>query len=312
MLATRKTQDSRTIADKLLDAGSVSVDRLPMLHVVFDRMATHCADNLRQMSASPAYFSLSNIENARIGDVLDDYESNAIAGVFHVPEWDSRILIGFDRDFIYSMVEVLLGADGTEAPYDEERSFSNIEINIAQAICERMTRVLHLSFGALPEAAFKFERIETRMDFAIIGRHNNQSIVAKFMLQALNRGGEMFVLLPQSALNPVRETLTNALAGDASPRDPRWARQIRGEIQRTEMELQAVLEERLIDLGEIADLRVGQVLELQATPRSRVKLECRGQPLFWCRFGRSGGSYTVKIDESIDEDQEFLDDILHH
>ncbi|MFC5069750.1 flagellar motor switch protein FliM [Flaviflagellibacter deserti] len=308
MVATHT--DSRTISDKLLDAGGISVDRLPMLHVAFDRMATHCADSLRQMSASPAYFSLSNIESARIGDVLEDYEANAIAAVFHAPEWDSRILVGFDRDFIFSMVEVLFGADGAEPPIDEERPFSNIEINIAQAIFERIAKVLQVSFGSQSESAFKFERIETRMDFAIIGRRNNLSVVAKFLLQALNRGGEMFIIIPQSALSPVRETLSHAMSGDASPRDPRWARQIQSEIQRTEMQVRAILEERLIDLRDVTEFKVGQVLELQATPRSRVKLECRGQPLFWCQLGQSDGSYTVKVDDYIDEDQEFIDDIL--
>ena len=295
--------------DKLLEAGGISIDRLPMLHVVFDRMATHCADSLRQMSASPAYFSLSNIESARIGDVLDEYDGNAIAGVFYAPEWDSRILIGFDRDFIFSMVEVLFGADGSEPPIDEERPFSNIEISIAQAIFDRMAKVLQNSFGQAQESAFKFERIETRMDFAIIGRRNNLSVVGKFLLQALNRGGEMFVILPQSALNPVRETLTHA-SGDASPSDPRWAKQIQTEIQRTAMEVRAVLEERLIDLKDVTEFKVGQVIELQATPRSRVKLECRGQPLYWCRLGQGDGHYTLRFEDFIDQDQEFLDDIL--
>ena len=301
---------TRPVSDKLLDASGISVDRIPMLHVAFDRLATHCADNLRQMSSSPAYFSLSNIAPSRIDDVLDDYEANAIAGVFHVPAWDSRILVGFDRDFVFSMVEVLFGADGSEPPIDVERPFSNIEINVAQAIFERMTKVLPLAFGAPHDTTFKFERIETRMDFAIIGRRNSQALVAKFLLQALNRGGEMFVILPQSALNPVRETLANTMAGEAAPRDPRWARQIQSEVQRTEMRVDAILEERLIDLSDVSNFEVGQVIELQATPRSRVKLTCRGEPLFWCQLGQSNGVYTIKIDEHVDADQEFLNDIL--
>ena len=56
--------------------------------------------------------------------------------------------------------------------------------------------------------------------------------------------------------------------------------------------------------------QLGQVIELQATPRSRVKLTCRGEPLFWCQLGQSNGVYTIKIDEHVDADQEFLNDIL--
>src|SRR5690606_16705261 len=105
--------------------------------------------------------------------------------------------------------------------------------------------------------------------------------------QALNRGGEMFVIIPQAALNPMRQTLGKVLSGDSSTRDPRWAKQIAAEVKKTEVTLKAVLEERYLTLGEIAGLQVGQVLELQATPRSRVKLEGNNQALFWCHIGRA-------------------------
>jgi len=304
------SQNVNDIRDRLLDAAGLSLDRLPMLHVIFDRMTTFCADHLRHLAASPMYYSLSEIESGRIGDVLEMYEANAIAGIFHVPEWDSHVLVGFDRDFIFTMVEVLLGSDGSEPPVDEERGFSNIELRLAQAIFEQMGKALQASFALVVDTPFKFERLETRMDFAVIGRRNNQSVVAKFLLQALNRGGEMFVIIPQSVLNPMRQTLGRVLSGDASTRDPRWAKQIANEVKRTEVTLKAVLEERHLTLGEISDLKVGQVLELQATPRSRVKLEGNNQGLFWCHVGKAEGSYVLRVDEFIDQEQEFIDDVL--
>ncbi|MGO4707437.1 flagellar motor switch protein FliM [Microvirga sp. 2MCAF38] len=303
-------QSVTDIRDRLLDAAGLSLDRLPMLHVIFDRMATHCADHLRHLAASPMYYSLSNIESGRIGDILESYESNAIAGVFNASEWDSQILVGFDRDFMFTMVEVLLGADGSEPPVDEERGFSNIELRIAQAIFDQMGKALQASFALVADTPFKFERLETRMDFAVIGRRNNQSVVAKFLLQALNRGGEMFVIIPQSVLNPMRQTLARVLSGDSSARDPRWTKQIASEVKRTEVTLRAVLEERHLTLGELADLKIGQVLELQATPRSRVKLEGNEQALFWCHVGQAEGSYVLRVEDFIDQEQEFIDDVF--
>ena len=100
------------------------------------------------------------------------------------------------------------------------------------------------------------------------------------------------------------------MADEATPREQQWTRQIQSEVQRTEMRVDAILEERLIDLLDVSNFEVGQVIELQATPRSRVKLTCRGEPLFWCQLGQSNGLYTIKIDEHVDADQEFLNDIL--
>jgi flagellar motor switch protein FliM len=40
----------------LLDGAGISVDRMPLLHVIFERMAAQCSESLRQLSASPALF----------------------------------------------------------------------------------------------------------------------------------------------------------------------------------------------------------------------------------------------------------------
>jgi flagellar motor switch protein FliM len=149
------------------------------------------------------------------------------------------------------------------------------------------------------------------MDFAVIGRRNNLAIAAKFLLQAINRGGEMFVIMPQSALTPLRQSLARVISGESNARDPTWTKQMRQEIQRTGVTVRAVLEEDDFDLGKISGLKVGQVLKLQSTPRSRIKLESNHQPLFWCHLGQSEGFYTLRIDELFDRDQEFINNVLN-
>jgi len=175
---------------------------------------------------------------------------------------------------------------------------------------EQMAKALRASFALVSDTPFQFERQETRMDFAVIGRRNNLAITAKFLLQALNRGGEMFVIIPQSALTPLRQALSRTTPQESTGRDPKWAQQIRGEVNRTNVKVRAILEERPFPLGDIANFKVGQVIKLQATPRSRIKLESNDQPLFWCHLGQSEGSYVLRVDDQINQNQEFLDDIL--
>jgi flagellar motor switch protein FliM len=71
-----------------------------------------------------------------------------------------------------------------------------------------------------------------------------------------------------------------------------------------------VLDEQLIPLEDIANLRVGQTLQLRASAQSRVRVECNGEPLLWCQLGKSNGAYTLRVDGPIDRDEEFMNDIL--
>jgi flagellar motor switch protein FliM len=302
--------------DKLLDATGISIDRLPMLQVVFDRLATGCADVLRQMSASPTYFSVAGVQSQRIGDALAAHSHNTIAGVFHCPEWDSRILIGLDRDFMFTLLEIIFGADGSEPPFkhdsdfDGERPYTNIEVLLAQQLLEQVGKSMRTAFAPVCDATFKFERIETRMYFATIGSRNNLAIRAELMMQGLDNVGQMFVVIPQTALNPIRQNLTRVLSGYATERDPRWTKQIQQEVQRTEVKLQAILEERTMTLGEISELKIGQVIELQASPRSPIQLQNNNETVFWCQLGQRDGSYVLRVQDFVDQEQEFFDDIL--
>lgn len=298
------------VQDHLLDSTGLSLDRLPMLHVIFDRMATIWIDGFRHLAASPAYCSLSMIESGRINEILELYESNAIAGVFQAIQWDNQVLVGFDRDFIFTMMEVLLGADGTEPPIDDERPFSTIEMRVAAMMFEQIGKAMRTAFALVTDTHFKLERSETRMDFAVIGRRNSQAVVAKFLVQSLNRGGEMFVLVPQSALTPMRQNLVRVISGEQTVRDPRWSKQIETEVQRAEVSLKAVLEKRYLTLEEIASLEVGQTIRLQANQKTLVTLESEDEPLFHCFLGKSDGAYSLRIEEVIDNRKDIIEGIL--
>ena len=52
------------------------------------------------------------------------------------------------------------------------------------------------------------------------------------------------------------------------------------------------------------------MVELKATPRTRVHLECDGERMVVCQFGKSNGVYTLRVDDFIDREQEFMNDIL--
>ncbi|WP_319532046.1 FliM/FliN family flagellar motor switch protein [uncultured Cohaesibacter sp.] len=298
------------ITDSLLDAAGTSIERLPMLPIIFDRAARVFADTMRQRAASPVYVSVSYVGNERIGDVLDANEANALAAVVYTPEWDTRILIGFDRDFIFSMMEVMFGADGTEPPVDDERAFSNIETRVSRSLFNDAIKCLEDAFKSISDITLKFERIESRMDFAVIGRRNNTAVVGRLLLQAIGRGGEMFVVIPHNALTPLRQNLTQVVSGEGNNRDKKWTHQFQAEIQRTNVTLDAVLEERSISLDELANLKVGDILQLQATPRSKVTLRCNNQSLFACTMGQADGSYCLKVEDSIHQKEDILDDIL--
>lgn len=301
-----------SVTHRILEAGGIQIDRLPMLPVIFDRVASASAEQMRALSPSPMYFSMAGIEQTRVGEFLENYEANAVAAIIDVPEWDTEVVLGFDRDFIFTMVEAIFGGDGKEPPEESGRTFSNIEMRVCARVAELVCGILKQAFGIVTNATFTLERLETRMHFAVIGRRSAQVMAATFLVQAIARGGEMFLLIPHAGLTPIRRALSAVQGNETGQRDPQWSQQMQAGVTRAEITLQAILDEKTMTLDEIARLRPGSVIPLSATPKAPIKLQANDQPLFWCQLGQAEGAYRLRINAVVDPEQEFIGDILRN
>jgi flagellar motor switch protein FliM len=281
-----------------------------MLNVIFDRIAMQCSETFRQLSTAPAYTSTNSIAMERIGTILDSFEGRAVVGVFHAQAWDARIMLALENKFVFTLIDALFGGDGSEAPFSEHRPLTSIEIRIAQKAFDVVVKALQAGFAEVGRTSFKFERIETRLDFAVIAPRASFAVLAGLNIRLLGRTGELFVVIPQAALKPMRQNLAHDSSNEVATPDPQWSKQIQNEVGRAEVTVSAVIEEEGFTLGDIAALKVGQILQLQATPSSRVKLESNDQAIFWCHLGQAGGLYTLRVDEAFDSEQEFLDTLL--
>ena len=141
------------------------------------------------------------------------------------------------------------------------------------------------------------------MDFTVMGRRNVLGVIAKILIQALDIGGQMFVVIPQPALTPIRQQLSRDLSSDGSASDPRWQKMMRAGVERAEVNAFAILDETSLTLGEVSDWRVGDLLPLKAAAGARVRLECKGQSLFWCELGQARGHYTLTMADRIDPEE---------
>jgi flagellar motor switch protein FliM len=297
------------LSEKLLKTPDLTVDRLPVLRSIFERFTVVCTEALREWCTAPTSFFLNQLEAGETWDILEAYE-DSIGMVLYALEWDSRIVIGIDRRFVFSLLEALFGGSGTELPFENTRDFTVLETQIGKEVLSIATRALEESFAPVTKVIFEMDRLETMLEFSLLGQNNMPAIVAQILFQVMDNGGRMFVLIPQPALYPIRKVLERERASVVTSNDPRWTRQMQSGIARAEVILQAVLEGPDMTLGEVAALKRGQILQLDATMHSPLTLECENEPLFICRLGQFQGNFTVSLEGPAVQKTDFAADIL--
>ena len=144
--------------EHLFDSAGISIERMPMLRVIFDRLAMQCSENTRQLSTAPAYFSVNSVKTERLGKILETAEGKAVVAVLHAQAWDARVLVGLDNKLIFALVEALFGGDGSEAPYVENRALTNIEMRVAQKTIDLISRSLQSAFSVIVEFQIRTDR----------------------------------------------------------------------------------------------------------------------------------------------------------
>jgi len=284
----------------IINSALVSYERLPMLEVVFDRLVRMMSTSLRNFTSDNVEVSLDNISSIRFGDYLNSIPLPAMLTVFRAEEWDNFGLMTVDSSLIYSVVDVLLGGRrGTAAMRIEGRPYTTIEISLVEEMVHVVLQDLSNAFEPLSPVNFVFDRLEINPRFATIARPANAAVLVRLRIDMEDRGGRLELLLPYATLEPIRELLLQMFMGEKFGRDSIWESHLATELWSTDIEIEAVLEEQTLTIGEIMDLEIGTTLMLNSGAESPVQLRCGGVRLLSGKVGRVGQHIAVSVLDSL-------------
>jgi flagellar motor switch protein FliM len=284
----------------IINSALVSYGRLPMLEIVFDRLVRMMSTSLRNFTSDNVEVSLDNISSIRFGEYLNSIPLPAILAVFRAEEWDNYGLLMVESNLIYSIVDVLLGGrKGTHAMRIEGRPYTTIERNLVERMIQVVLKDMIAAFEPLTPVHFSFDRLEVNPRFATIAREANAAILVKLRIDMEDRGGRLELILPYATIEPVRELLLQMFMGEKFGRDTIWESHLATELWSTEVQIDAVLDELNMPLGEVMNLKIGQTIMLNSGPDAAVELRCGGIPMLRGKMGRIGPSIAVKVDQNL-------------
>ncbi len=281
---------------RIISAGLVSYERLPMLEVVVDRLVRIMSTSLRNFTSDNVEVGIDNIVSLRFGDYLNSIPLPAMLAVFKVEEWDNHGLLVVDSALIYSIIDVLLGGRrGTAAMRIEGRPYTTIERTLVERLVRLVLQDMTASFEPLTPATLRFERLEVNPRFAMVSRASNAAVLIKLRVDMEDRGGRLEIMLPYATLEPVRELLLQQFMGERFGRDSIWENHLAEQLWDTEVDLDVVLDEQVMRLSDVMALRVGDRITLGAAPGTPVQVRCGTVPLFDARVGRRKDRVAVRI-----------------
>lgn len=304
--AKAKQEKQQTGMERVIKAGYVSFERLPMLEVIVDRYVRLLSSTLRNMANETIDIRANGIQSVRFGDFIDMIPTASLFIVFKALQWGNYGLMIMDNAIAGALINLLMGSprsselkkDGLNNDNIPARPMTAIEHDLLERMIKHALVALSTAFGPAGKIDFQFDRMEASARFATIARPTNASVTITLNVGVEDVNGKIYIVLPYATLEPVRAKLAEQFAGEKFGKDSMWEEHLLSEIMETDARISATFAQREIPLGEALALKEGSLLTFPHKKGSpfNTTIQCGRTKLFKGHLGRIEKKLAIEID----------------
>ena len=269
--------------------------RMPTLEIINERFARLLRVGLFNFLRRSAEVSVGTVKVSKYSEFIRNLVVPTNLNLTHMKPLRGTSLIVLDPGLVFLLVDNLFGGDGRFHTRVEGRDFTQTEQRIIQRILEIIYETYAKSWEPVYPVQFEYIRSEMNTQFANIATPNEVVVSTTFTIELGPVSGEMHMCMPYSMIEPIRDLLTSSLQGETLEIDKRWVRLMTQQIQIAEVELVADLGQTRVTLGDILNMKVGDVIPLHVPEIVSAKVD--GTPVMECKYGVFNGQYALRVEK---------------
>jgi flagellar motor switch protein FliM len=271
--------------------------RMPTLEIINERFARLFRIALFNFMRRTAEISVSPVRVLKYSEFVRNLVVPTNLNMVHVKPLRGTSLFIFDPNLLFLVVDNLFGGDGRFHMRVEGRDFTPTEQRIIQRLLEVVFSEYKKAWEAVYPVDFEYIRSEMNTQFANIATPSEVVVVTTFNIELGSGGGDFHICMPYAMIEPIRDLLYSSMQGERMEVDERWARLMTKQVQSAEVDLVANLGEAPVNLGQILNMKVGDVISLDIP--EAIVAEVDGVPVLECNYGVLNGQYALKVNKII-------------
>ncbi|MER9329606.1 FliM/FliN family flagellar motor switch protein [Mesorhizobium sp. M0587] len=284
-------------ADQVIDAGRAMAERaVPVLQ-----------KGLAGELGVPVIVDLRAVEISRVPEARSRAGDNFAMTVVGSPASSDAMTLVIDAQAIAIMVSTLFGGDPDVPASPIERDLSQIEADVSTMVFQEVAQALNGSGRRSLDLRLPAPRAMSGTEARRHVLRDGAAVRIVLSISTPADSGTITVTIPQRVVLASRGGTASIGEDDHGTS---WRARFSEEVMRSTVALEATMPLARLTLGDLANLEVGQVIDLDETAQSRVRLSARGKTLFVCEFGKLGQNYTVRIKHPFDAGKDFIDGLM--
>ena len=269
--------------------------RMPTMEIINERFARNLRVGLFNLIRRSPDVSIVGIKVHKFSAFLREIVVPNNFNIVAVKPLRGSGLIVCDPSLIFAAIDALFGGTGKFHTRIEGRDFSPTEQRIILRVVEVITAEYKKAWHGIYPLELEYQRSEMQPQFANVATPGEIVVSTGFNIEIGDATGTVYICIPYSTLEPIRDTLYSAMVGDASEPDRRWVNLLKNQIQDAKVELVAELAKAPATVEQLLAFKPGDFVELDMEPQIQAKID--GVPVFSCQYGTHNGHYAMKIDK---------------
>ncbi|MEI7967980.1 MAG: flagellar motor switch protein FliM [Betaproteobacteria bacterium] len=280
--------------------------RMPTLELIHERFARLLRIGLFNFMRRNAEISINPIKVQKYSDFIRNLVVPTNLNVIQARPLRGTGLVIMEPTLVFQVVDQLFGGSGQLHTRVEGRDFTPTEQRVIQRLLQVIFEELVRAWEPVYPLKFEYVRSEVNTQFANICTPTEVVVAASFTIDLGTGGGDMFICLPYSMVEPIRDIIYSSFQVDRVETDLRWVKLMTRQVQSAKVDLVANLATASLTLRELTQLDIGDVISINI-PES-LMAEVDGVPIAECRYGVSNGQYALKVEKLLNTREDQGDD----
>lgn len=276
--------------------------RMPTMELINERFARYLRIGLFNYMHRNAEISVGTIRVQKYSEFIRNLVVPTNLNLIQAKPLRGNGLFVLDPNLVFLVVDNMFGGDGRFHTRVEGRDFTATEQRIIQGLLKVMFTEYEKSWKPVYQLEFEYVRSEMNTQFANIATPSEIVVAVTFTIEFSGATAEMHICLPYSMVEPIRELLFSTLHSEQISSDKRWSATLTKQLKLAEVELVAPLGTAQITLGDILEMKVGDVVPIVIP--EKIKALVGGVPVVECSYGVQNGLYAIKIERFVAEAEE--------
>jgi flagellar motor switch protein FliM len=271
--------------------------RLPTLEMINERFGRLFRASLFNLMRRSPEVAVGTVQMLKFSEYVHSLFMPANMNLVRIRPLRGTALFVLDPKLVYILVENFFGGNGRFQSKIEGRDFTAMEMRVVQLVLERIFHDLKEAWAPVLEVELEYVGSEINPHFANIVSPSEVVVATVVHVELDGGGGDLHITIPYSMIEPIRDLMDAGVQSDRSERDMRWTYALRSEVETADVDLEVTLTETTLSLGEILEMRPGDVIPVEIPPRLVARVG--DVPVFWAKFGVSRGKLSLKVEQPV-------------